>query len=124
MKDIEAPFQFRVVEIVGSRDRSWVSKDVIAEFEGREEAITGFDVGSRFGRGNYAVERCGRVKEIMLLREVLIKRGSLVSCYYSESSWPRLKRNSAAGVLHIPCEGEEKHHCAIIVTEVYKSQNQ
>jgi hypothetical protein len=51
VKDIEASFQFRVFEIVGSRDGSWASKDVIAEFEGREEAIAGFDAGSRIGRG-------------------------------------------------------------------------
>lgn len=88
MEYIETSFQFRVVEIVRSRDGAWVSKDVIAESEGGEEAIAGFDAGSRFGRGNYAEEGCGRVKEIMFLREVPIKRGSSTPCYCSESSWP------------------------------------
>ena len=91
MEYIETSFQFRVVEIIRSRDGAWVSKDVIAKFEGGEEAIAGFDAGSRFGRGtiDYAEEGCGRAKEIMLLREALIKRGSSIPCYCCESSWPR-----------------------------------
>lgn len=57
MEYIETSFQFRVVEIVRSRDGAWVSKDVIAEFEGGEEAIAGFNAGSRFGRGTIAANQ-------------------------------------------------------------------
>lgn len=76
MEYIEASFQFRVIEIVRSRDGSWASKDMIAEFEGCEETIAGFGGGSRFRRGtDYAGRRCGRVKGNML-KEVLKRRDS------------------------------------------------